>query len=273
MEFYFEIRIRPGKDQEVADPLSRQRKYRLNESDPHVHVNQQTILSPERLNISVAPVHLITPVRNSDSEEDFSNSEYGLIDDEWEDSEDSDDEYGDIEQLMEVEGLQESGDPHWFQLLLQYLWYGQLPMVLSHEVLKLIKSKARNFVFKEDRLYKKLKRNGHEHHVRYTPWMERKEIIRQYHQTLGHMQCSTVLPILEVRYYWPTMEKDLKDYQLSCSECRMNRVGGTILDHYIHTSLLEFRLSNGELILCRICRKPRRDTKIFFLLNAMLQKE
>ena len=71
-----------------------------------------------------------------------------------------------------------------------------------------------------------MKRNGLEYHVRYTPWMERKEIIRQYHQTLGHMQCSTVLPILEVRYFWPNMEKDLKDYQLSCSECQMNRVGG-----------------------------------------------
>jgi hypothetical protein len=117
-----------------------------------------------------------------------------------------------MKQLLEVEDPQNSSDPYWFQLLLQYLWYGHLPMVLSLEVLKRIKSKARNFMFKEDRLFRKFKRDGHEYHVRYTPWAERKEIIIKYHKTLGHMQCSTLLPILEIRYYWPGMEKDVKDH-------------------------------------------------------------
>ena len=178
---------------------------------------------------AIETMDLISSVRNSDSESEEENSDYDLTREEYlPDSEiDSADSevYGDLEQLMEVEDPQGNSDIPLFQILLQYLWYGDLPMVLSRRILNGIKNYARHFLFKDDRLYKKIFRNGHQYHVKYVPCSERKEIIRQYHQTLGHMQCATILPILEVRYYWPTMEEDIKNFQSSCSICQMNQAG------------------------------------------------
>ena len=105
-----------------------------------------------------------------------------------------------------------TNDPTLFQHLLQYLWSGAMPMVLSPRSIGMIKKQGKSFMFKNERLYKKIIRNGHLHHASYVPSEDLNNLIRQYHLTLGHIQTHTLLPLLEVRYFWPNISKDITDY-------------------------------------------------------------
>jgi hypothetical protein len=52
--------------------------------------------------------------------------------------------------------------------------------------------------------------------------MDRDQLIHRYHHVLGHMQVNTLLPLMEVRYFWPFMERDIKNIQDSCPQCQLN---------------------------------------------------
>lgn len=95
-------------------------------------------------------------------------------------------------------------------------------MVLPRSMLNKIKLLAKSYIFKNDRLFKSVVRNGQTYHVPYIPFVDRSEVIKKYHTVLGHMQLNTMLPLLEVRYFWPTMEKDIKNYQDRCPQCQLH---------------------------------------------------
>ena len=129
---------------------------------------------------------------------------------------------GDITQFMEFQGSTGSEDPPWFQHLLGFLWDGDLPMVLPFSVLNKLKMLAKSYIFKNDRLYRKITRNQRLYHVPYVPYVDREAIIAKYHTILGHMQVNTLLPLMEIRYYWPSLKKDIQLFQNSCPQCQMN---------------------------------------------------
>ena len=245
-DYNFEIIVRPGIQQVVSDLLSRQESMQIHPEDEEYRVNKQILLSQDKFitkerssslsdnnlitrdnPLALAPVHLITPVHNSDSEEgttsDYDAAHFDSLEEHSETSEGDESEFGDLAQFLEFRGDTENQDPLWFQYLLTYLWDGYLPMVLPLLVLRKIKSKSKSFMFKDDRLFKKLIRNSQMYHVPYIPYVERESLISKYHSTLGHMQSNTLLPLMELRGYWPTLEVDIKQFQSSCYQCQMNQ--------------------------------------------------
>ena len=231
-DFNFNIFYRPGPKQVVSDALSRHPMVGPTEEDK-LH-NKQVLLRKDLFSvspvdtISVAPA-LITPFENSDSEVESSNSDYDL--NTYQSVEniseiDSNDStlLGDLNQFLEFEQgpSEENADPISFQYVLQYLWKGEIPLVLSPRLIGNIKRYSKLFLFKNDRLYKSVSRNNQIYHTYYVPVTERKSLIKNYHLTLGHMQTSTLLPLLEVRYFWPTMKRDIDLYQSRCHQCHLN---------------------------------------------------
>jgi hypothetical protein len=260
-DYNFELIVRPGSEQVVSDALSRQESLQIKPGDDEYLVNQQILLSRDKFHDSCrnekkdylyeeasnhprkeAPrgqtgTHLNAidtdeapePCSSDESQSTSANSDYDIttyVSDAPEESDFDEDDVsavGDVSQFMELEGHTESEDPHWFQDLLQYLWNGGLPLVLAPRIIRKIKLLARVFLFKNDRLYRKVLKNGQMYHVPYVPFVEREEVIRKYHWTLGHMQANTLLPLLEVRYYWPSLEADIKKFQSQCPQCQLNR--------------------------------------------------
>jgi hypothetical protein len=246
-DYNFQIVIRPGRQQVVSDALSRQEALQIAPGDVEFNVNEQILLSKDKFidkerssslpdnhlitrddNLTLAPVQLITPVRNSDSESEEENSDYdvneyhsSLSDGDVADDYSSDPDL-DLGQFMELEGQTESEDPRWFQDLLQYLWNGHLPMVLAPRIISKIKTLSKSFIFKNDRLLKKIVRNGQLYHVPYVPYVDREAVVAKYHTTLGHMQLNTLLPLMEIRYYWPSLSNDISKFQSSCPQCQLN---------------------------------------------------
>ena len=238
-DYNFEIIVTPGKEQVVSDALSRQESLQIQPEDEEFKVNEKILLPADKfLNKGRSSDFLPMKLKDSAklnmmevSEDDSvlpSNSDYdvadyqSLVSEETEFDEDNVSAVGDVSKYMELEGQTASDDPPWFKHLLQYLWNGGLPMVLPMPMLKKIKSLSNSFIFKDDRLYRKVNRNQQLYHVPYVPFVERDAIISKYHSILGHMQVNTLLPLLEIRYYWPCLENDIKKFQNSCPQCQLN---------------------------------------------------
>jgi hypothetical protein len=232
-DFNFTLHHRKGSKQVVSDALSRKTCHELNDEDKEF--NKQTLLDK-----SLFINSLVTEFRNSDSELEGSNSDFDINEESTEEEANSSVEteeesvFGDLDQLVEIEGNSESRDPIWFQYLLQFLWKGDLPMVLAPSVLRRIRNHAKRYIFKDDRLYRILQRNNHIYHVPYIPYVDRFPIIKKYHTVLGHMQLNTLLPLLEVRYFWPTLELDIKDFQSACAQCQLNGSSSDLSNRPLH---------------------------------------
>jgi transposase InsO family protein len=59
--------------------------------------------------------------------------------------------------------------------------------------------------------------------VPYLPVLERAKTFARFHDNLGHLATSSVYPLLQRRYWWPTMRKDLVTYVARCPRCQLNK--------------------------------------------------
>jgi RNase H-like domain found in reverse transcriptase/Reverse transcriptase (RNA-dependent DNA polymerase)/Integrase zinc binding domain/Retroviral aspartyl protease len=59
--------------------------------------------------------------------------------------------------------------------------------------------------------------------VNYLAGKDRSETIKRYHETLGHMACDSILPLLKRRFWFPKMDDAVKSFIQECSTCQHNR--------------------------------------------------
>jgi hypothetical protein len=181
---------------------------------------QGTLVNESQLPLELSPITLISPHSNSDSEEIRSNSDYDLNQEECISSDsDTTSEYGDLSQFLEFESdvsAVNTKDPFWFVLLLKYLWNGELPLVIAPKLLRKIIGSVKNYTFKNDRLFRRVNYQGHQYEVPYIPQSER------YHLALGHMGPNTVIPLLIVRYFWPSLKHDVIEFHAKCNLCQLH---------------------------------------------------
>jgi hypothetical protein len=235
-DFNFELVVRPGSQQVVSDALSRQESLQIHPEDEEYTINEKILLPKDKFIYKGRGSKLATDSLTdslqanalSTSEEEMSelNSDYDAAEYEstaYEDDFDEDDlsAIGDLSQFMEFQGETESEDPLWFQYLLTYLWTGSLPMVLPSPLLNKLKKLSTAYIFKNDRLFRKLTKDGHTYHAAYVPYLDREQLVSKYHKVLGHMQANTVFPLLKVRYFWPGMLGDIKKFQSRCPQCQL----------------------------------------------------
>ncbi|KAH9268689.1 hypothetical protein BASA83_009169, partial [Batrachochytrium salamandrivorans] len=52
---------------------------------------------------------------------------------------------------------------------------------------------------------------------------KRVDIMNHYHTSLAHLKYGSIIDLLNRRFWWPTMKKDLKDYIARCPECQLDQ--------------------------------------------------
>jgi transposase InsO family protein len=57
----------------------------------------------------------------------------------------------------------------------------------------------------------------------YLPLEQRSMALVRFHDELGHLSFKSVQELVERRYYWPTLEKDFRNYIISCAKCQRAR--------------------------------------------------
>ena len=215
-DFNFQISYRPGKEQVVSDALSRRAAHRLTPND--VQTNSQVVLPPS---LFQSRVDLMAIANDSDS--DYDLDAYQDVDDASSSTSESDLDDEQMELNWEA-GMwnPENPDPTWFQALLAFYVWGELPLVYHPSTLNKVLHQQRYFVMKNHRLHKKVKVNSVAYTVPYVPVINRLDLLKRYHITLGHMAANTLFPVLYSKYFWQTMKQDCVKIISQCDVCQLH---------------------------------------------------
>ncbi|GET60683.1 DDE-type integrase/transposase/recombinase [Rhizophagus irregularis DAOM 181602=DAOM 197198] len=96
-----------------------------------------------------------------------------------------------------------------------------MPTHLTKEQRAAIKRKSRYFIVLNDQLYKKNKDNPNRP-IKVVKESEVESILHHSHSDplAGHFSIDETYRRIKIRYYWPQMFNDIRDYVKSCDECQ-----------------------------------------------------
>ncbi|KAH9247961.1 hypothetical protein BASA81_014421 [Batrachochytrium salamandrivorans] len=83
------------------------------------------------------------------------------------------------------------------------------------------KKKLKNFRFR-DNSFLRILEDG-KSTAAYVSTDKRVDIMNHYHTSLAHLKYGSIIDLLNRRFWWPTMKKDLKDYIARCPECQLDQ--------------------------------------------------
>ena len=97
-----------------------------------------------------------------------------------------------------------------------YLTKGTLP---GDEFDELIKLEAKNFLLKDDHLYRRVRDGGII--APYLDWLFRGDFIQRMHNEYGHLSYRGMMNLIETRAWWPRMAQDVQAFVQSCPNCQI----------------------------------------------------
>jgi transposase InsO family protein len=98
-----------------------------------------------------------------------------------------------------------------------YLLYDD--QVVPDDVKDRLTADKDNFKVTEDEVI--LRRRGDDVWVPFVPFVERADLIAGYHQQAGHASVRTMMHLVESRWWWPSMEKEIRSWLETCQECQL----------------------------------------------------
>eukprot|EP00842_Homolaphlyctis_polyrhiza_P001530 jgi/Hompol1/2378/HPOL_005977-RA len=114
-------------------------------------------------------------------------------------------------------------DRDWPAFAIVWLETGRQPADLPMQYAQRLRNDLGNFVIKHRMLMRKVNIDGVEKTVPFVLSTHRDALTKAMHQTLGHLAASSVLPLLQQRYWWPRMEDEVKAVISACTICDLHR--------------------------------------------------
>lgn len=105
----------------------------------------------------------------------------------------------------------------WPLLVCHYLLSRRWPQDLPPERVKFLEKEVPNFGILDDKLVRikgLLK-------IHYLPQAARTETMERFHTGLGHLKYESVSELLERRFWWPSMKKEMKEFIRNCPQCQL----------------------------------------------------
>ncbi|KAH9244116.1 hypothetical protein BASA81_018513 [Batrachochytrium salamandrivorans] len=97
------------------------------------------------------------------------------------------------------------------------VWMDDIP----DDVMDRCKKELKNFRFR-DNSFLRILEDG-KSTAAYVSTDKRVDIMNHYHTSLAHLKYGSIIDLLNRRFWWPTMKKDLKDYIARCPECQLDQ--------------------------------------------------
>lgn len=104
----------------------------------------------------------------------------------------------------------------------------------EHERTNAEKQKICNYVFKGNKLYRKVKENRKERLLYVIPRSMRKSTAVKFHDLMGHFSVDRTANKIKELYWFPYMKRYLRRHIAMCFECLMNKVPGGKQQGYLH---------------------------------------
>jgi transposase InsO family protein len=115
-----------------------------------------------------------------------------------------------------------------------FLRTGVIPADLPQKYASVLKRQKSKFAVREGKLLRKIVINGQALAVPYLPKRFRKEKMIELHTVMGHLKSPSTFSSLQLRYWWPTIERDYKDLLSQCETCQLYNSGNSSIRHAMH---------------------------------------
>jgi hypothetical protein len=122
----------------------------------------------------------------------------------------------------------------WPIFMYGFLTSKTIPTDLPKQFKSRIHKEQDSFYVKHGQLFRKVKFNSQIVAVPYLYHEHRKEIMKQTHESLGHLGIRATFPSLLVRFWWPGIRSDYERYCKSCSVCQLNNTSTKPRPHPRH---------------------------------------
>ena len=122
----------------------------------------------------------------------------------------------------------------WPLFMVEFLTTGQIPSQLPALFKKLVRLQKSRFVLRRGALYRKVVVDRSPAAVPYIVPSGRVAKLKELHEVFGHLSTPSILKSLQVRCWWPQMQRDLDDFVKQCPKCQLNRVGSKQKSHPMH---------------------------------------
>src|SRR5205809_5630145 len=107
--------------------------------------------------------------------------------------------------------------------ILRYLETLQLPDLQENQR-RTFKRRANEYIVSDELLYRKNKKNP-SRPLRVIKYDERERILYNFHEDplAGHFGFQETYRSISLKYYWPNMGNDIKEYVNSCDICQRRK--------------------------------------------------
>jgi len=106
--------------------------------------------------------------------------------------------------------------PEWPEHIAHYLTHDTWPDEVNPEDLM---PKVKDFEIRNDKLYRKTEFG----YALYVPKGQRLQVLRRFHDGIGHLASGSVQHLLLRRFWWPDMKQNLSHYISRCPKCQLNK--------------------------------------------------
>jgi hypothetical protein len=210
-DFNFRIQYRPGPEMFVADALSRDPSLSTSHGDPEREVNVAVLLPPNRFQEEPREVrHILTDETIEGDPFDLST----LVDPALEEPGDE----ADVSRNPERADL-----TNWPALMFIFLKTRRIDDRVAPKYKRLLKAQQGSFWIHQNSLYRKWFKKGQSHAALYVPKALRERRMKAHHEILGHLATPSTLEAFKVRFWWPRLDQDFKDFVGKCHVCQLNR--------------------------------------------------
>jgi hypothetical protein len=103
----------------------------------------------------------------------------------------------------------------------RFLETGQMPRLDSFDAKKKFLAKLRFFFVEDGKLWRRMK--GGKRRV-IIEESKRRGILEQAHDKLGHRGVYAIFSMVSLRFWWPSLSKDVKHYVKTCHQCQIRSV-------------------------------------------------
>jgi transposase InsO family protein len=108
----------------------------------------------------------------------------------------------------------------WPIFVADYLDDKPFPQHLTEDERRVIRTESKHFDISTGCLNRKVVADGEEKWVPFIMSHVRTQLIKRYHECLGHCGVATVMGILRVRYWWPCMQESVEQWIRECDVCQ-----------------------------------------------------
>lgn len=85
----------------------------------------------------------------------------------------------------------------------------------------LLEENKHHFTVRDNQVYRIIRVGDKQEERRYVLFARRADLVKDFHESVGHAGKTTVVDLMTKCWLWPFMRKDIQEWLTACPECQL----------------------------------------------------